>query len=86
MHRGQVVSKVADMSSSTLSDPEVIDRIGAEALRAAGYSDWQIKKWVQSTRGIPWRERAKVAKVAAAKKVRLPADFLHEQRRAPSAA
>lgn len=70
------------MPSPTLSDPEIIERIGPDALRAAGYSDWQIRKWVQSTRGIPWKERAKVAKVAVAKKIRLPVDFLHEQRRA----
>lgn len=73
------------MPSLALSDPEIIEKIGPDALRAAGYSDWQIRKWVQSTRGIPWRERAKVAKVAAAKRIKLPSDFLHEQRRTSEA-
>ena len=70
-------------SKPPLNDAEVIGAIGDEALRNAGYSDWQIRKWVQSKRGIPWKERAKVAKVAAAKRVKLPGDFLHEQRRPP---
>jgi hypothetical protein len=72
------------MSSRTppSTDKEVIANIGDEALIKAGYTEWQIKKWGQKTRGIPWKDRAKVAQIAAAKRVKVPADFLQERRKA----
>ncbi len=69
------------MSSQTLSDKQIITDLGVDALVGLGYSEVAVKKWMQSTRGIPWRERAKVAELARAKRKKLPADFLMQQRR-----
>lgn len=67
---------------SNLSDRAVLEKIGSDTLLRAGYTDWQIKKWIQKDRGIPWKDRAKVARIAATKRVKVPADFLHERRAA----
>jgi hypothetical protein len=75
LRRGRIVSKVADMSSPTPSDSEVIAKLGGPAFVAERleYTEWAVKKWLQ--RGIPWKDRGKVARLAKAQRVRLPADF-----------
>lgn len=66
---------------AALTDREIIEKIGAETLIAEGpFTAWQVDKWVQKDRGIPWKDRAKVAAIAGKKRVRLPADFLQERR------
>ena len=70
------------MSTRLLSDRDVLEKLGADRLIAAGYSEHQIKKWVQKDRGIPWRERPKISSLAAVYRVRLPADFLLQRRAA----
>lgn len=62
------------------SDKEIIADIGVETLTAYGFPLASVKKWKQ--RGIPWKERGKIAKLAAAKRVKLPADFAEERRAA----
>ena len=57
-------------------DRIIVDQLAA-ALVAAEYDPRTVKQW--RYRGIPWRERAKVAKIASLKKVKLPADFLTER-------
>lgn len=68
------------MSSSPLStDKELVKALGVETLMDAfEYSEHRVKKWMQ--RGIPWKDRNRVAKLASAKRVRLPAGFLQERR------
>jgi hypothetical protein len=68
------------MASKPTTDKEVIQAIGLDALTAHGYTEFAIKKWMQ--RGIAWRERPKVKRIAASKRVALPTDFLDEQRAA----
>lgn len=67
------------MTSTPRSDREVLDAIGDEALLAAGCSEHQTKKWRNKRRGIPWKDRGKVAEIARAKRIKLPADFLTER-------
>lgn len=61
------------------NDKELVNEIGIDALAAAlGRTEMAVKKWAQ--RGIPWKDRRKVAKVAAAKRIKLPPNF--DERRA----
>lgn len=62
-----------------LTDRQIIADLGGhEALaEATGYRAATVKQWKLSKRGIPWKDRAKVAEIAKAKRVKLPADFLH---------
>ena len=60
------------------TDKEILREIGLKALLSAGYSQDAIKQWRK--RGIPWRERVKVAALASRNRVWIPADFLREQR------
>jgi hypothetical protein len=68
--------------SSLCTDKEVIAALGVEILVKAGYSLFAVKKWRSSDRGIPWKERGKIAKLAASKRIKLPADFAEERRAA----
>lgn len=70
------------MSSKLLSDRAVLDALGDDALTELGYSEHQTKKWRQKARGIPWRERAKIARFATSKRIKLPVDFAEERRMA----
>lgn len=66
------------MAHAPLSDREVLDKIGDETLSdALGLTEHQCKKWRQ--RGIPWKDRAKVARLASNKRIRLPANFVEER-------
>jgi hypothetical protein len=82
LQRGQIVPILTDMLSPALTDAEVIAKLGGPALVAEKleYTEWAVKKWLQRDRGIPWKDRPKVAKLASAKRVKLPADFLQERR------
>lgn len=66
--------------SKLSTDKEIIAALGVDTLTAHGFTLDCVKKWKQ--RGIPWRERGKVARLAAAKRVKLPADFAEERRAA----
>lgn len=69
--------------SKPLTDWQVIQKVGIDALTAHGYTEFAVRKWMNSDRGIPWEARPKVMRLAKSKGIRLPADFL-EQRRLPS--
>lgn len=68
------------MATKPLSDRAILDALGDEALSELGYTTHQAKKWRQAGRGIPWRERGKIAN-AYAKRVRmpLPPNFYHQR-------
>lgn len=67
------------MSSPHSTDKDLVKAIGVETLALAfEYSEHAVKKWMQ--RGIPWKDRNRVAKLASAKRVKLPTDFLQERR------
>lgn len=56
------------------TDKDIITKIGTAALvDALGVSVDVVKKWRK--RGIPWQYRARVAKLAAERKVKVRADF-----------
>lgn len=59
--------------TTTLPDREVLEKIGDETLLAEGIAAHCVKQW--KYRGVPWKERAKVARIAASKKIKLPANF-----------
>lgn len=69
------------MAASPTSDRDLIDALGVSALVAEGYTEWQVKKWRSSKRGIPWKERGRVAKIARKLRRPLPPNF-DEQRTA----
>jgi hypothetical protein len=58
----------------TLSDRDILEAIGDEALIAAAITPHCVKQW--RYRGIPWRYRSTVAKLAAKKRVKLPPNFI----------
>lgn len=65
-----------------LSDREILDALGDDALGRLGYTEHQLKKWRQPKRGIPWKERGRIA-AAYEKRANirpLPTDF-HQERR-----
>lgn len=63
------------------TDKDVVRKIGIAALAdALGITPVVVKKWTQ--RSIPWKHRPRVAQIAVERGVKLPADFLYEQRRA----
>jgi len=62
------------------TDKEILREIGVKALVSAGISEDRVKQWRK--RGIPWRERVKVAALASRKRVWIPPDFLQERRAA----
>jgi hypothetical protein len=66
--------------SNITNDRDVLLALGKDKLIEQGFTVWQVDKWVQKGRGIPWRARAKIAALAAKNRVRVPADFMHEQR------
>jgi hypothetical protein len=70
------------MSSPLSTDKEIIAALGVDVLVGAGYSLFAVKKWRSSDRGIPWKERGKIAKLAARNRIKLPADFAEERRAA----
>lgn len=69
------------MSDAPL-DREVLAKIGTDALLAADCNDFCIRQWRR--RGIPWKERRRVQKIAVERGVDLPPDFLDVQRPMPS--
>lgn len=58
-------------------DREVIEKIGDEALIAEGVAPHCVKAW--KYRGVPWSARAKIARIAKAKRIKLPANFVEER-------
>jgi len=68
------------MSDAPL-DREVLAKIGTQALIASDCSDLCIRQWRR--RGIPWKERRRVQKIAVERGVDLPPDFLDVQRPDP---
>lgn len=62
------------MVKASLSDREVLDKIGDDTLADLGFTEHQLKKWRQ--RGVPWKDRAKIARAAAGKRIKLPANFI----------
>lgn len=71
------------MATASL-DRDVLAKIGTDALIASGYTDLLIRQWRR--RGISWRERAKVQRLAAENGVTTPGDFLERQRPDPECA
>lgn len=65
------------MATTNTPDREVIEAIGDKALIANGVPDYCVKQW--KYRGIPWKARAKVARIAASKRIKLPANFVEER-------
>ncbi len=63
--------------ADTLSDREVIEKIGDDALLAHGVKAHCVKQW--KYRGIPWKARGKIARIAAGKRIKLPANFIEEK-------
>jgi hypothetical protein len=65
-----------------LSDKEIISRLGGPSALAKElpYSEHAIAGWMKSGRGIPWKARAQVRDAAKKRRLRLPADFLMQQR------
>lgn len=61
-------------------DRAVLEKIGDDALLAEGISDSCVKQW--KYRGVPWSGRAKVARLAKARRIRLPPRF--EEHRPPA--
>lgn len=57
-----------------LSDRDVLEAIGDAALLAADITPHQAKQW--KYRGVPWRYRSKVAKLAASKRIKVPPHFI----------
>jgi len=68
--------------AKTITDQEVIKSIGVEALVAAGFSEWAVRKWMAPDRGIPWKVRAVVADIARENHTKIPHDFLRSRRAA----
>lgn len=66
------------MATKPATDRQVLESIGDEALIASGVPEYLVKSW--KYRAIPWNRRGTVARIAEAQKVKLPADFLTEQR------
>lgn len=64
-------------ASTLLSDREVLEKIGDAALIASDVPPHCVKAW--KYRGIPWKERGKVARIASSKRIKLPANFLEER-------
>lgn len=67
-------------AATLLTDREVLEKIGDQTLIASEVPPHCVKAW--KYRGIPWRERGKVARIAASKRIKLPADFVEERRTA----
>lgn len=63
--------------ATLLTDREVLEKIGDEALIASKVKPHCVKAW--KYRGIPWKERGKVARLAASKRIKLPANFIEER-------
>jgi hypothetical protein len=61
-------------------DRDVLASIGTDALVAHGFSELVIRQWRR--RGISWKERPKVQRLAERKGIALPSDFLEKQRAA----
>ncbi|MFZ5783953.1 MAG: hypothetical protein ACOY4R_27460 [Pseudomonadota bacterium] len=66
------------MSTKPPNDKEIISDIGVDALTSAGFEVHNVKKWMQ--RGIPWKDRARVASIAAGMGKAVPPDFLQARR------
>jgi hypothetical protein len=64
--------------ATLLTDREVLEKIGDETLIASAVPAHCVKAW--KYRGIPWKDRAKVARIAASKRIKVPADFAEERR------
>lgn len=64
-----------------LSDKDIIKRLGGPvALKdALPYSEEAIRAWTKIGRGIPWKARLQIKRVASAKRIKLPANFLEER-------
>ncbi len=60
------------------SDRDILEAIGDAVLLANDVTAHCVKQW--KYRGVPWRYRAKVAKLAASKRIKIPADFVEERR------
>lgn len=59
------------------ADREVIEKIGDDALIAEGIPPHCVKAW--KYRGVPWAARAKVARIAKARRVKIPSNFAEER-------
>lgn len=66
------------MAQAPLSDRDILDKLGDETLNdELGVTEHQAKKWRQ--RGIPWKDRAKIARLAQSRRIKLPANFIEER-------
>lgn len=65
------------MARKTNPDRKVIEAIGDDALLAEGIPDYCVKQW--KYRGVPWTARAKIARIAASRRIKLPPKFIEER-------
>jgi hypothetical protein len=65
--------------ASIATDRRIIETIGDDALIARAVPAHCVKAW--KYRGIPWKDRAKVARIAADQSIDLPANFIEEKPR-----
>lgn len=56
------------------TDRDILEAIGDETLLANDVTPHCVKQW--KYRGIPWRYRSKVAKLAASKRIKVPPHFI----------
>lgn len=62
------------MSQAPLSDRAVLEAIGDTALLENAITPHQAKQW--KYRGVPWRYRSMIAKIALRRRIKLPPDFV----------
>lgn len=75
---GLTIGTVSVPILTAMTDAEVIDALGVDAIRAeTGASGEAIKKWRQ--RGIPWRFRPQIQRLAITLRKRIPSNFLDQQ-------
>lgn len=55
----------------------ILKKIGDQTLLDEGVPPYLVKSW--KYRGVPWSARGKVARIAKAKRVPLPANFTEER-------
>ena len=68
------------MAPPPLTDSAVIAQLGGVPAVAAalGYTEHAVKKWAQ--RGIPWKDRQKVKRLATQQRKPVPSNFVDERR------
>ena len=79
-----VESAITENNECGNSDAHVIAMIGGHIVVAeyCGVSRENARHWAAGRTPIPWKHRKAVHALAKEKRVRLPADFLHERRAA----